>query len=232
MPKRKTAKPASRTKDALEERIVNAASRLYAEHGFDVPLSRIASAAKVTTAALAGAVGSKKALLDRVFKQLFAGRWKPEWDALLVDRSLPLEKRLSRFYVEYRGNIERSGARLWTRAGLLGLHKSGDFSGTLAKGILIPMIRELRHEAGITKGAKRAVTGKELELAQVLHGAIAFPHTRSHVFGMTVHGGLEELVPMMVRVWLPGAKVEVRRLNRRAGAALTAQEGKSVSVPR
>ena len=213
MAKRKTGKPVSRPKDAVEERIVNAASRLYAEHGFDVPLSRIARAAKVSPAVLTRAVGSKKALLERVFKQLFAGRWKPEWDALLVDRSLSLEQRLSRFYVEYRGNIERSGARLWTRAGLLGLHKSGNFSGTLAKRILIPMIRELRHEAGLANTADRGVTGQEIELAQVLHGAIAFPHTRSHVFDMTVHGELEELVPMMVRVWLPGAKLEVRRLN-------------------
>src|SRR6476660_5467821 len=109
----------------IEERIVAEASRLYAEHGFEIPLSRIARAARVTPAALARTVGSKKALLDRVFKRLFAGRWKPEWDALLVDRRLPLEARLSRFYVEYRGNIERGGARLWTRAGLLGLHKKG-----------------------------------------------------------------------------------------------------------
>lgn len=196
-----------------EERIVDAAFRLYAEKGFDVPLSRIAGAARVTPAVLARTVGSRKALLDRVFKRLFAGRWKPEWDALLVDRSLTLESRLSRFYVEYRGNIERVGARLWTRAGLLGLHKKGDFSGTLARRILEPMIRELRHEAGIAEAGTRKVSGEEIELAQVLHGAIAFPHTRSHVFDMTVHGTLETLVPMMVRVWLPGALAEIQRIH-------------------
>jgi AcrR family transcriptional regulator len=213
MAKRRIGKPASKPKDDAQERIVNAASRLYAEHGFDVPLSRIARAAKVSPAVLTRSVGTKKTLLARVFKQLFAGRWKPEWDALLVDRSLPLEERLVRFFVAYRGNIERSGARLWTRAGLMGLHKSGNFSATLAKRILVPMIRELRHEAGLDGAVDRVVSGEELELAMVLHAAIAFPHTRSHIFGMDVHGGLEELVPMMVRVWLPGAKMEVRRLN-------------------
>ena len=59
--------------------------------------------------------------------------------------------------------------------------------------------------------AKKAVSGKELELAMVAHAAIAFAHTRSFIFGMDVHGSLEELVPMMVRVWLPGAKAELRR---------------------
>lgn len=206
----------SATDGELEERIVSSASRLYAEHGFEIPLSKIAQAARVPPAALARIVGSKKQLLELVFKRLFAGRWKPEWDALLVDHTLPLEARLSRFYVEYRGNIERGGARLWTRAGLLGLHKKGDFSGTLAKRILAPMIRELRHEAGTNAPPGRAVTGAEIELAQVLHGAIAFPHTRSHIFDMTVHGTLETLVPMMVRVWLPGAREEIRRLNPQA----------------
>ena len=198
---------------SAEKRIVDAAFRLYGEHGFDIPLSRVARAARVSPAVLRRSVGSKKALLDRVFKRLFAGRWKPEWDALLVDRSIPLEQRLSRFYLEYRGNIERTGARLWTRAGLLGMHKKGDFSGTLARRILIPMIRELRHDAGLPHAAVRAVSGREIELAQVLHGAIAFPHTRSHLFDMTIHGTLDALVPMMVRVWLPGARAEVLRLS-------------------
>lgn len=202
-----------RVSQPADARILEAAWRLFAEDGFEVPLSRIAKAARVTPAQLKSSVGSKKALVDQVIGKLFAGRWKPEWDALLVDRRLPLEKRLARFYVEYRGNIERNGARLWTRAGLLGLHATGNFSATLAKRILIPIIRELRHEAGVVARPDHAVTGEELELATVLHGAIAFPHTRSHLFGMDVHGSLEELVPMMVRVWLPGAKAEIRRLN-------------------
>lgn len=203
----------STLREAADARILAAAARLYAEHGFDVPFSRIARAARVTPAVMRRCAGTKRALLARVFKQLFAGRWKPEWDALLVNRALPLEQRLSRFFVAYRGNIERTGARLWTRAGLLGLHVSGNFSATLEERILAPIVRELRHAAGVTAPPKGKVSGKELELVTVLHAAIAFPHTRSHIFGMDVHGSLEELVPMMVRVWLPGAKAEIRRLN-------------------
>jgi AcrR family transcriptional regulator len=210
---RRAASPSTARNEAAEARILAAAWRLYAEHGFEIPLSRIARAARVSPAVLTRLVGTKKALLERVFKKLFEGRWKPEWDALLVDRKLPLEERLSRFYVEYRGNIERSGARLWTRAGLLGLHQSGNFSATLARRILVPVILELRHEAGVA--SEHAVCGEEIELAQVLHGAIAFPHTRSHLFGMDVHGSLEQIVPMAVRVWLPGAKAEVLRLGDR-----------------
>ena len=209
---RGASKPSTARNSAADARILDAAWRLFAEHGFEVPLSRIARAARVSPAVMKRCFASRKALLERIFKKLFEGRWKPEWDALLVDRSLPYEARLSRFFVEYRSNIDRDGARMWTRAGLLGLHKSGNFSATLAKRILLPMIHELRHEAGVAAKPDSAITGEELELAIVVHAAIAFPHTRTHIFGMDVYGSLEELVPMMVRVWLPGAMAEIRRL--------------------
>jgi len=188
-------------------KIIAAATRLYAEHGFDVPLSRIARAARVPEARLRG-VGN---LREHVLAKLFAGRWKPEWDSLLIDRRLALAERLTRFYAQYRGKIERREARLWTRAGLLGMH-GPRFSRTLEKRILVPVARELRHEAGVR--SKRAVSPREIELVQMLHGAIAFPHTRSYIFDMDVHGRLPELIAMMVRVWLPGAIEECRRLTR------------------
>lgn len=193
-----------------DARVLAAAWRLYAEHGFEVPLVRIARAARVPESALRRRAGSRQRLRGRVIAQLFAGRWKPEWDALLVDRTLPLGERLARFYAQYRGNIERTGARLWTRAGLLGLHGPA-FSRSLEKRILVPVARELRHEADVA--AKRAVRKQEIELVQMLHGAIAFPHTRSHIFGMDVHGRLPDLVAMIVRVWLPGAIAEARRIH-------------------
>ena len=188
-------------------KIIAAAARLYAEHGFDVPLSRIARAARVSEARLRR-IGN---LREQVLAQLFAGRWQPEWDSLLLDRRLPLEERLTRFYAQYRGKIRRVEARLWTRAGLLGMH-GPRFSRALGKRILVPVARELRHEAGVR--SKRAVSGCEIELVQMLHGAIAFPHTRSYIFDMDVHGRLPGLIAMMVRVWLPGAIEECRRLIR------------------
>lgn len=200
------------TPTEVADRIVAAASELYAEHGFDVPLARIARTARVTPAALARHFRTRRALLDAVIARLFAGRWKPEWDALLVDRSIPLAQRLSRFYTEYRSSMSRANSRLWTRAGLLGVHASGRFSGRLAERILAPVIRELRHEGGLPDNVR--VSKAEIELAQMLHGCIAFPNTRSHIFGMDVHGRQADLIAMMVRVWMPGALDEIHRLHR------------------
>jgi AcrR family transcriptional regulator len=197
---------------SVEHRIFEAARRLFAERGFDTSLAEIGRAARVSPETLRRCVKGKRQLQERVIKDLFGGRWKAEWDALLRDRRLPLERRLVRFYSEYRGNIDRTGARLWARAGLMGLHASGNFSATLEERILKPLVRELRHAAGLRGREARAVSKREIELAQMLHGAIAFPHQRSHVYGMRVYGRLPELADLMVRVWLPGAKAEIRRL--------------------
>jgi AcrR family transcriptional regulator len=211
----RTTMPDMPGRNDIDETILVAAERLFAEHGFDTPLERIARAARVSPAVVRRRIGGKRALVDRVIERLFRGRWKPEWDTLLADRSKPLEERLVRFYVDYRNNISRTGARLWTRTGLMGLHGSRNISATLATRILKPIVRELRYAAGIARPDRRTVTTREIELVQVVHGAIAFPHTRSHIFDMDVHGTLEVLVPMIVRVWLPGALAEIKRLNRR-----------------
>jgi hypothetical protein len=189
------------TKIIAEERALGAVARLYGEHGFDVRLP----------AGLAERAGGREGLRERALARLFAGRWQSRWDALLVDRRVPLARRLTRFFTEYRSKIERSEARLWTRAGLLGMHGPA-FSRTLEKRILVPVARELRHAARVK--SKRPVSKREIELVQVLHGAIAFPHTRSYIFDMDVFGRLPALVAMMVRVWLPGAMAETRRINK------------------
>jgi hypothetical protein len=184
-----------------DERALEAVFRLYGERGFDIPLE----------AGLVRRAGGRKGLRERVLANLFAGRWQPRWDALLADRRLPLATRLTRFYSQYRGKVTREEGRLWTRAGLLGMH-GPRFSRTLEKRILLPVARELRHEAGIR--SKRPIGKREIELVQMLHGAIAFPHTRSYIFDMDVFGPLPGLVAMMVRVWLPGAIAESRRITR------------------
>jgi AcrR family transcriptional regulator len=173
----------------------------------------VAKKARVTPAQLGAHFRSKPALIQRVMAKLFDGRWRAEWDTLLADRALPLDRRLIRFYVEYRSAMRPADSRLWTRAGLLGVHKSGKFSSKLAQRITIPIVRELRHEAGLPALDVRPVLPLEIELAGILHGGIAFINTRSHVFGMTVHGTLQEIVAMNVRVFLAGAPAELRRLH-------------------
>lgn len=202
----------ARSADKTRQRILAAAADLYAEDGFGVPLSRVARSARVTPTILQRHFRTRKALVDAVIATLFTGRWKSEWDALIADRSIPLEKRLVRFYTEYRSHTDRRSSRLWTRAGLQGVHASVNFGNRLEERVLVPIVRELRHTARLTGPDTRPVSPSEIELAQMLHGCIAFPNTRTHIFGAKASADLGALVAMMVRVYMPGALAEIRRL--------------------
>src|SRR5690606_24545943 len=66
---------------------------------------------------------SKRALIERVYESVTLQRWNPTWDALIVDRSLPLEDRLSQFYQSYARLILSSE---WIRILIFaGLEKTG-----------------------------------------------------------------------------------------------------------
>src|SRR5882757_582979 len=38
----------------------------------------------------------KEALIERVYQEAFVGRWKPSWEKIITDRSVPLKARLRR----------------------------------------------------------------------------------------------------------------------------------------
>lgn len=216
----------------IERRIVRAAEALFAERGFDVTWADIASASDLTPTVLRRYFRNKSLLVDKVVARLFAGRWRPEWQALLANRAAPLERRLIRFYTEYRTHTHRTSTRLWIRAGLAGLHASGKYAygGILARRILVPIVRELRREQGLASPEERPIGAGELELVQMLHGSVGFPNSRMHVFDLPVHGNLAEIVAMMVRVWLTGARTELRRLHS-VRVALEAAEQSAADVP-
>jgi AcrR family transcriptional regulator len=200
-----------------EGAIVQAAADLFAERGFGVSTRDIAHLLGVTQALLYRYFPSKQALIDRVLAERFGGdRWNPEWDALLANRKLPLVERLVRFYEAYRRRSSPVSLKLWVQAGLSGAHVAGRYSGKLTRRVLAPIIRELRHEAGLPGFPERGFMRGERELAMVLHGGLGFIDIRKHVYRMPMPDNLNDLQALHVRSFIPGALEELRRLHSAA----------------
>jgi AcrR family transcriptional regulator len=197
-----------------EGAIVQAAAGLFAEQGFGVSTRQISALLGVTQALLYRYFPSKQALIERVLAEYFGGdRWNPEWDALLADRKLPLVERLVRFYEAYRRRSSPVSLKLWVQAGLSGAHVAGRYSGKLTRRVLAPIIRELRHEAGLPGFTERGFMRGERELAMVLHGGLVFINIRKHIYRMPMPDNLDDLVALHVRSFIPGALAELRRLH-------------------
>ena len=108
-----------------ERHIVDGAIRFFAERGFDAQLRELASDIGVTHPLVYHYFPTKQALVDRVYSEVFEGRWRPEWEALLDDRQIPVHEKFIRFYTDYcRTVLTREFVRILVFSGLTD-HKIG-----------------------------------------------------------------------------------------------------------
>jgi len=207
------------TGEARVEAIVGHAIDVFAEHGFDIGTRALVTELQVSQALLYRYFPSKAALVEAVLERLAAGRWRAEWDQLLAAAELPLDQRLTRFYTAYLNGTDRAAMRLFLRASLEGRGVARRLGASLTGRILGPVIDGLRREAGLEPLAGRPLADAERELAMGLHGALVFLAIRKHVYGYPLPDDLGPLVGRQIRVWLPGAVAEIRRLAATGGDA-------------
>ena len=220
---RPKAEPGPRRRLAPGKRrdaIVEAATRLFAEDGFAATTRDLARRLGVTQALLYRYFPSKAALVDAVFDAMAAKlRARPADDGL-VDRSVDLASRLTRYYVEVGRRRTAVSVRLFMRANLEGGAIAQRYSGALTARVLRPIVGELRAQAGLPDLEREPLMRGEREIAMLLHGAVMFLGIRQHVYGMPMPDDISELVALYVRAFLPGALAEMQRLHG-AGADRT-----------
>jgi AcrR family transcriptional regulator len=66
-----------------ERLIVEAAVRFFAENGFEGQTRKLAASLGITQPLLYRYFPSKEALIERVYQEVFIGRWNPDWEAWL-----------------------------------------------------------------------------------------------------------------------------------------------------
>ena len=128
-----------------ERHIVDGAIGFFSEHGLDAQMRELATAIGVTHTLVYHYFPTKQALVDRVYQEVFEGRWKPEWEALLDDRKLSPEAKLNVFYVDYaRTVLTREFVRILIFSGLADRSITDRFFDLLAKRLFPRLVRETR----------------------------------------------------------------------------------------
>ncbi|RYY95711.1 MAG: TetR/AcrR family transcriptional regulator [Comamonadaceae bacterium] len=183
------AAPAARRRMTTAERerhIVEGAITFFSEHGMDAQMRELASAIGVTHTLVYHYFPTKQALLDRVYVEVFEGRWKPEWEALLDDRALAVEEKLVRFYVDYaRTVLTREFVRILIFSGLSDRGITDRFFGMLGERLFPRLVRETRRHRGSRSRAR--TTAREHELLMGLHGGVFYGGLRAFVYGQAQH---------------------------------------------
>jgi AcrR family transcriptional regulator len=211
-PARKNMRAAEREKVILAQAI-----RFFAEHGFGGQTRELAKRIGITHSAIYRHFPSKEALIERVYEHVYLGGWQKHWAGLILDRSRPLEARLTQFYCEYSDRIFNfDWVRIFVFSGLKSFDINARYLKVVMETIGAPALLEMRHELGLP--SQSPITPREQELFWGLHGRIFYIAVRKFVYGTAVPEGAERHVVIAdgVHQFMLGARQTVDDIVRQS----------------
>ena len=196
-----------------EQLIADEAVRFFAEVGFDGDTRQLAQRLGVTQSLLYKHFPNKAALIDRVYEEVYLGRWNPFWETVIRDRAIPLEERLVRLYVEYaKTALTWDWVRIFMFSGLRGESINRKYLNVLRARILEPVAVELRHELGLPEVTQVPLGAAEIELVWGINARIFYFGQRRWIFDVPLEAPLEEMIQLTVRHFMAGARVVLPEL--------------------
>jgi AcrR family transcriptional regulator len=194
-----------------ERQIVDGAIQFFASNGFGGQLRDLAKSIGVTHTLLYHYFPTKQALIDRVYLDVFEGRWRDSWDELLDNPKIDVEDKFTTFYADYVNNaLSREFVRILMFSGLMDHAISDRFFAMLRDRLFPRLVRETRRFRGSTSRAKPSE--RELELLMGLHGGMFYISIRHWIYGQDVHSDAmhetcdEALVRDRVRSYLQSSR--------------------------
>jgi AcrR family transcriptional regulator len=203
LPKRAGAKQKRLSPDDRRKEFVAKATEFFSEEGFGGGTRDLARRLGVTQPLLYRYFPSKDDLIKEVYRTVYLEPLDTEWEKLLADRSRPIRDRLLEFYNAYTNVIfTRKWLRIYLYSGLKGLDINRWYVGVVQDKILTRVIRECRHEAGLSSQSKP--TAAELEMAWVFHSGIFYYGVRKYIYESPVLEDKEQMINDALEAFLAG----------------------------
>lgn len=195
------------TSQERERSIVDAAVTFFTEHGFEGQTRELAATLGITQPLLYRYFSSKEALIDRVYEEVFVGRWNPRWEELIADRKRPISERLTAFYRSYaKAILTPEWIRLFMFSGLRGLDLNTRYLRVLRERIFVPVISELRHHFDRPPVDERPITEIEVEMIWALHASIFYIGVREFIYRMPVAIDVDSIIEAKIITLLDGVQ--------------------------
>jgi AcrR family transcriptional regulator len=187
--------------------IAREAVSFFAEYGFEGQTRELAKRLRITQPLLYRYFPSKEALIERVYQEVFVGRWKPSWEKIITDRSVPLKARLAHFYREYAEVIlTYEWIRLFMFAGLKDLGLNARYLKMLRERAFETVIEEIRVEYGRPSTSQLPITVIEIEMVWGLHAAIFYLGVRQFIYSMPLETDVDSIIDAKVATFLSGVR--------------------------
>jgi AcrR family transcriptional regulator len=205
----RTAIPEQQRLDPSEREAIIAreAVSFFAEQGFEGQTRELARRLHITQPLLYRYFPSKEALIERVYQDVFVGRWNPAWEKIITDRSVPLKARLSHFYREYAEAIlTYEWIRLFMFAGLKDLGLNARYLKMLRERAFEKVIEEIRLEYGRPPTRELPITVLEIEMVWGLHAAIFYLGVRQFIYSMPLETDVNSIIDAKVATFFGGIR--------------------------
>lgn len=191
--------------DERERLIAREAVLFFCEVGFDGQTRELAKRLGITQPLLYRYFPSKKALIERVYQEVYLNRWNPHWEELLDDRSRPLRERIVAFYTDYaKAVLTYEWIRVFMFSGLKGMDLNARYLTLVRNRIYTRVIREIRHEYGFPSPAEAPISEMEFELVWALHASIFYIGIRKWIYGLSIPEDMNAIVEGLAIAFLDG----------------------------
>jgi AcrR family transcriptional regulator len=196
-----------------DREIVQAAVAFFAEVGFDGDTRELARRLGVTQSLIFRYFPTKAALIERVYQEVYVGRWNPYWEAIIADRDVPLESRLLRLYKDYaRVALTYDWVRIFMFSGLRGEDINTRYLNFLRNRVLAPIAAELRAELGLPGFDRVPLMEEEVELVWGINARVFYLGQRLWIFNSPLALDLDTIIEQTIASFMHGAREIVPRL--------------------
>jgi len=188
-----------------EHLILTGAIEFVADRGFGFSTRELARHLNVSQSLLYRYFATKEEIVEKIYERVYVGRWNPEWDEILRDRSLSLQVRLERYLVDYAKVVLQKD---WVRIFLLSAFDdpviSQRYTAMLRRRIFEPLLEEQLAGMGMSALARPADHEMAMELIWGFHSSIFYLGVRQWVYKVPAQVDLEALIHNRVRSFLIG----------------------------
>jgi len=196
-----------------DREIAAAAVAFFAEVGFDGDTRELARRLGVTQSLIFRYFPNKAALIERVYQEVYVGRWNPYWETIIADRTVPLQDRLIRLYKDYsRVSLTYDWVRIFMFSGLKGEDINTRYLKFLKSRILEPIAIEIRAELGLPTPEELPLKIAEIELAWGINSRIFYLGQRKWIFNMPLEMDIDTIIEYTIITYLSGARTVVPML--------------------
>lgn len=195
------------SKEEREAQILAGAISLASSRGLNFTTRELAERLGINQSLLYRHFRNKRALVDRIYEEVYLSRWNPEWEDWLQDRNKPLKQRLIEYLLDYsKAIIRKDWVRIFMYSAFDDPIISQRYIGLLQRRIFEVILDEMAAETG----AALPVSGIDREMAiEVIwgfHSSFFYLGVRRWIYNLPVPDDIETLIEVRVTAFLDGAE--------------------------